>query len=89
MPIQVWNCEKCHSQWKDEESAKKCEALHKEPVEYKVLSWVKYDPERRTDSMSRMFPNRIKIKLKLEGVDALGNFDSATYVLERIGPRGL
>lgn len=89
MPIQVWNCEKCHAQWTDKAAAERCESLHKVPVEYTPISWVKYTPETRPSAMERAFPDRIKVRIALEGVDALIGFDTATYMLERIGPKGL
>ncbi len=87
MPKQVWICEKCGSEWVNEEAAKNCEAVHRMPLEYKPMSWVKYDQNTSFCSNNRMFPQRILVRIPMES--AMGGYDTATYMLERVGPKGL
>lgn len=82
MPSLVWICEKCGSLWADEESANKCDAKHKTPKAYTVLSWGKFEAFSSQDS--RLFPLRIKVEIEPDS-QFDGNY--ATYILERVGPK--
>lgn len=86
MPEQVWMCKKCGSLWKDEKAASECEAIHKTPASYRVIEWVPYDRNSGHNS-GRIWPKTIVAKIDIAG--AHEGYDSATYELTRIGPRGL
>lgn len=74
MPKQIWICEKCKRHHDSESNATRCEMMHQQPIEYKVLSWLECRP----------FPSSILAKLPPE----LGEYDYAVYKIDHIGPRG-
>lgn len=85
MSKQVWICEKCHSLWKDEQAAKDCEARHPDIDKFEVAA-AYYNPKFYPESRNADVPDMVQIRL----LSRTGTmyWDYATYVLERIGPKG-
>lgn len=82
MPKQVWICDKCDTQYPDESSARQCESSHCADLAFKVLMWL---PRSYVGEDCR-FPLRIRVTIV--GERDVGGYGSATYTLERVGPKG-
>lgn len=84
MSKQVWICEDCLKLWKDEKSAKACEARHPK-INVMAIKAIIFDPSEYQTEYLDYWPKRITILNK--GVPHMAR-DLATYELKQIGPKG-
>jgi len=83
MPSNIWKCDTCAATYVEEQQAASCESNHDGPEAFQVVG-VNYTPRPPAYRTSLHLPDTLQVRF-----GGLGAYNTATYRLEHVGPKGV